>query len=113
MKEAILDLIYKITHPIERYLRQVKIPFTHGRVKTIFVHGGGRASHIRCGKFVQGVFKWRNGESAKGIVVDLDDKNWKMNYTHEVAHALTLYLFKQDEYFNPRKALRAEVIAWR
>jgi len=108
------DLKWAFTKGLTWFRLKTRIPFTHRKVKTLFVHSGEKSSQIKYGYLFHGTFKSKDGEVAKGIVVNLDSKAWQMEFTHELAHVLTLHTLDSDEYiYNFRKSLRAEVIAWR
>jgi len=93
---------------------KIRIPFTHRKVETLFVHCGEKSSQIKYGYLLRGTFKTKDGEVAKEIIVNLDSKAWQMEYCHDVAHILTLHLLDSNEYIDVSlKTIRTEVTTWR
>jgi len=93
---------------------KIRIPFTHRKVKTLFVHSGEKSSQIKYGYLLRGIFRTKDGEVARGIVIDLDSKAWQAEYCHDIAHLLTLHLLDSNEYIDVSlKTIRAELISWR
>jgi len=93
---------------------KIRIPFTHRKVKTLLVHSGEKSSQIKYGYLLRGIFRTKDGEVARGIVIDLDSKAWRMDYCHDVAHLLTLHLLNSNEYIDVSlKTMRIELTAWR
>ena len=96
------------------FVRKLKLPFFHRKVRTLLIHNGGKSNRLGYGLFIRGTFKSKDGEVIRRIIVDLDNEAWRMIYCHELAHVLTLHKFDSDEYiYDFRKALRTEITAWR
>jgi len=108
------DLKWFLTKGLWWLRPKIRIPFTHRKAKTLFVHRGGKSSQIKYGYLLRGTFRTKDGEVAKEIIANLDSKAWQMEYCHDIAHLLTLHLLNSNEYIDVSlKAIRAELTAWR